>query len=84
MERMTDFFNKNNFNYIPSCANFITLKFDNDKISKFFSNDLLSKGIIVRNLKSFGLSKYVRITIGTPGEIDVLFEKINKMESILD
>ena len=84
MERMTDFFDKNNFNYIPSCANFITLKFDNDKISKFFSSDLLSKGIIVRNLKSFGLSKYVRITIGTPGEIDVLFEKINKMESILD
>ena len=83
MDRMIKFIDECNFNYIPSCTNFITLKFEDENKNTNFVNNLLMDGIIVRNLKSFGLSKYVRITIGTPEEIDVLFEKINKMENVL-
>ena len=83
MKRMIDFFDKHKFDYIPSCTNFVTLKFKDEDKGNSFVNNLLIEGIIVRNLKSFGLPKYVRVTIGTSKEIDALFEKINKMESVL-
>ena len=64
--------------YIESYANFVTIRFDNSTNANLFCKFMLSKGIILRNLKGFGLDSYVRITIGNDEEtnclIDTLYE----------
>ena len=55
------------FNVTPSDCNFLliepssNLNFNADAIYKF----LCSKGLIVREMKEYNLSNYLRITIGT-------------------
>lgn len=65
--------------YIPSYANFITLNVgDADTIF----NKLLQKGIIIRSLKSYNMPEWVRISIGTPEEMDQLeTELINVLDA---
>ncbi len=50
--------------YIPSYTNFITFLMPKEKKSTNISDFLLKKGIIVRNLASYGLNA-IRITVGT-------------------
>ena len=71
-------FDNLNINYIQSITNFITLIFENDKISRECSQFLLEEGVIVRNLSSFGLPKCIRVTIGTPHENMIFIDKIKK------
>lgn len=49
--------------YIPSYTNFITLKLPAEYISAQVAQELLEKGIIIRDLTSYGLNA-IRITIG--------------------
>ena len=67
--------------YIPSSANFITLKFNNDKDAKLFTDKFLENGVILRHLASFGLPECVRVTIGSESEMNYF---INKLESIME
>ncbi len=53
-----------NLEYIPSYTNFITLKLPADYISSQVAQELLKRGIIIRDLTSYGLNA-IRITIGT-------------------
>ena len=48
---------------IPSQANFLTFCLNRDANQVY--NDLLSAGIIVRPLASFGMPRCIRVTIGT-------------------
>ena len=56
---------------LPSVANFILVKFPSkgkfsaDKVNKF----LLSKGIILRKVDSYGLKNFLRISIGKKNEL---------------
>ncbi|ALV23892.1 histidinol-phosphate aminotransferase [Campylobacter iguaniorum] len=59
------FATKNGIKFIPSYTNFITFIFDETKNATQISDNLLKKGIILRNLKSYGLNA-IRITIGKP------------------
>ena len=68
------FFEQNQINYIKSATNFITLVFENKQDNISFCNALLSKGVIVRNLSSFGLDCCTRVTIGTKEE-NQIFKK---------
>ena len=45
-----------------------------------FCDNLLKKGIILRNLSSFGLSECVRVTIGLPDENSFLINCIKELE----
>jgi histidinol-phosphate aminotransferase len=49
---------------MPSWANFITFRCQQD--SSMLYNELLKKGIIVRPLHPYGLTHFLRVTIGTP------------------
>lgn len=49
--------------YIPSYTNFITLKLPVEYISAQVAQELLERGIIIRDLTSYGLNA-IRITIG--------------------
>lgn len=66
MELYKEFAKKHNIKIIDSYTNFITYFFD-EKNSTDLSEKLLKKGIIIRNLKSYGLNA-IRITIGTSYE----------------
>tara|TARA_B100001013_G_C24620329_1_gene446955 strand:+ start:126 stop:1223 length:1098 start_codon:yes stop_codon:yes gene_type:complete len=56
---------------IPSVANFILVKFPNKGkfTAKNVNNYLLSKGIILRNVDSYSLHNFLRISIGKKNEL---------------
>ena len=55
-------------NYIESATNFVTLIFKSSDEAKYFCDFMLSKGIILRNLKGFGIDNCIRISIGNNKE----------------
>lgn len=61
--------------FIPSYTNFIAIFTDERKNSSILAENLLKKGIILRNLKSYGLNA-VRITIGTKEQNDKVLEAL--------
>ncbi|WNY97832.1 histidinol-phosphate transaminase [Sulfurospirillum sp. 'SP'] len=61
------------FNIIESYTNFIVLEFDASKNSGVIAQKLMEKGIIVRNLGSYGMNA-IRVTIGTPEQNARFFE----------
>lgn len=54
------------FSFIPSQANFILIDtgFDADEVFQFF----LRQGVIVRSMKAYGLSTWIRVTVGRRSE----------------
>ena len=67
----------NHIEFIPSYTNFITFVFDNSKNSTKICDNLLRKGIILRNLQSYGLNA-IRITIGTKEQNIKVLEALKK------
>ena len=54
--------------YIPSIANFITTIWESESRATQLTEKLLEKGIIVRQLNSFGWPTHIRISIGLEKE----------------
>ena len=52
--------------YIPSAANFILIDLRQDGLKIF--NKLLKQGVIVRDMRQYGLKDFIRVTIGTEKE----------------
>lgn len=77
MKKYEKFADENGINFINSYTNFITFVFDEMFDSTAISNALLKKGIIVRNLKGYGLNA-IRITIGLPKQNDKLLKTLEK------
>ena len=79
MQQLEQGFQALKLSYIPSQANFITLKSPFAGIKLY--EKLLKRGIIVRPLDPYGLKEHVRITIGTPEQnqhlLNVLKGEIN-------
>jgi len=73
MVRYEEFAIENCFSFIPSYTNFITLKYNDDKNSSQIAQNLLEKGIIIRNLGAYGMNA-IRVTIGTPEQNSRFFE----------
>lgn len=73
MKRYESFAKEHSIEHIESYTNFITYLFD-DIDSSDFSQWLLERGVIIRNLKSYGLNG-VRITIGKSLENSIFFDK---------
>jgi histidinol-phosphate aminotransferase len=55
-------FAKLDLEFVPSHANFVLVKVGNGK--QVFT-DLMKKGIIIRDMTSYGLPEWVRVSIGT-------------------
>jgi histidinol-phosphate aminotransferase len=73
IKRYESFAKENNFKYIDSYTNFITYLFDESMDSTEISDQLLKRGVIIRNLSSYGMNA-IRITIGTAKQNDVFFK----------
>lgn len=78
MKRYEEFALKNDLEFIPSYTNFITLKYDTTKNSSDIAQKLLKKGIIIRDLASYGMNA-IRITIGTPEQNSRFFNIYQNM-----
>ena len=63
--------------FIPSAANFILidLKEDGLKVSK----ELLKKGVIVRDMRQYGLNNFIRVTVGLKKENKKFIKELRKM-----
>jgi histidinol-phosphate aminotransferase len=73
IKRYETFADEQGFKYIESYTNFITYLFDENMDSTEISDALLKRGVIIRNLASYGMNA-IRITIGTEKQNDVFFK----------
>jgi len=67
-----------NLEYIPSAANFITLKVGDGKAA---FEAMQGDGVIVRPLAPYGMGEWVRITIGTEEQNDRALESLTSFLS---
>ncbi|TVR67578.1 MAG: histidinol-phosphate transaminase [Spirochaetaceae bacterium] len=74
--RMIALFQELGLPHIPSQANFLTIAVPTD--AREFAREIANKGITVRPLNSFGLPQHIRITIGTPDQIELLEAAMRK------
>lgn len=77
MKRYEDFAKEQGIKFIDSYTNFITYFFETHQ-SSALANELLKKGIIIRDLKSYGLNA-IRITIGLETENDAFFKEFSAL-----
>ena len=78
IKRYEDFAKENGFEYIESYTNFITYLFDESMDSTKIADELLKRGVIIRNLASYGMNA-MRITIGTAKQNDVFFKHFSEV-----
>ncbi|MFA5095940.1 MAG: histidinol-phosphate transaminase [Candidatus Omnitrophota bacterium] len=63
--------------YVPSVANFILIDVEQD-CAEFF-NKMLKFGVIVRDMKQYGLKNFIRVTIGTKKENERFVRVLKKI-----
>lgn len=78
IKRYEAFAEEQGFNYIESYTNFITYLFDENMDSTEISDALLKRGVIIRNLASYGMNA-IRVTIGTAKQNDVFFKHFSEV-----
>lgn len=78
MKKYEKFANANGIKFIKSYTNFITFILDESNKSSEISQKLLEKGLIVRDLKGYGLNA-IRITVGLPKQNKRIFDELRKL-----
>ena len=74
MNKLIDLFNTLSIDYLGTYCNFITFKVG--KESKLLFEYLLKKGVIVRPLTNYMLKDYLRVSLGTPQDINIFIKCI--------
>lgn len=78
MGRYEAFAHSKGIEVIESYTNFVTLSLSGEKNSSKIAQELLKKGMIVRDLSSYGLNA-IRVTIGTETQNDRFFELVEPL-----
>jgi histidinol-phosphate aminotransferase len=63
--------------YVPSVANFILIDVGRDGMGVF--REMLKYGVIVRDMKQYGLKNYIRVTVGTKKENERFIKVLKKV-----
>ncbi|MBN1912946.1 MAG: histidinol-phosphate transaminase [Candidatus Omnitrophica bacterium] len=63
--------------YLPSAANFILIDLARDGAAVF--KEMLKYGVIVRDMKQYGLKNFIRVTIGTKKENERFVKVLKKV-----
>ncbi len=74
---LCSFLKKMGVPYVPSVANFILLDVGRDGLAVF--NQLLKIGVIVRDMRQYGLKNFIRVTIGTKKENERFIKALKKI-----
>jgi histidinol-phosphate aminotransferase len=72
IKRYENFAKEQNIDYIESYTNFVTYLFDEGRSASEIAEYLLRRGVIIRDLSSYGLNA-IRITVGTEAQNNRLF-----------
>ncbi len=78
MDRYIKFAKDKKIEYIESYTNFITLLLNNSISASELSKNLLKKGVIIRDLSSYGVNA-IRVTIGTKFQNDRVLKIFNEL-----
>ena len=78
MTRYEDYAKQKGFDYIDSYTNFITIKFEDLYSSKAVAQELLQRGVIVRDLTGYGVNA-IRITIGSNEQNTRVFKVLDEV-----
>ena len=78
MKRYEEFAKEQKIDIIESYTNFVTLCFDKSNNSSQLANQLLQKGMIVRDLSGYGMNA-LRVTVGTNAQNDRFFELMGEL-----
>lgn len=70
-------FEKMSLSFIPSATNFILVNIG--RKSEYVFKGLLKKGIIVRDMKAWGLDNFIRVTVGTKEENQRFIKELRKI-----
>jgi histidinol-phosphate aminotransferase len=63
--------------YVPSVTNFILIDVSRDSLEVF--KEMLKYGVIVRDMKQYGLKNFIRVTIGTKKENERFIRVLKKV-----
>ncbi len=80
--RLYQFFEKHNVNYIPSISNSVMMILPDEQQAIDFTQSMLEEGVILRRINAFGLPNCVRITIGRKKEMDHFEHSFEKVMSV--
>ena len=78
MKRYEDFAKDFKIGIINSYTNFVTLVLNENQNSTHIANELLKKGMIVRDLSGYGMNA-IRVTVGTQKQNNRFFELIENL-----
>ncbi|MRJ03341.1 MAG: histidinol-phosphate transaminase [Epsilonproteobacteria bacterium] len=78
MDRYLTFALQRGIDYIDSYTNFITYLFDNSLSSTQIADELLKRGVIIRDLASYGING-IRITVGTREQNTIFFDRFGEL-----
>ncbi|MFU8813372.1 MAG: histidinol-phosphate transaminase [Balneolaceae bacterium] len=67
--KLAHFLDDQGISYVPSIANSLLLQFASEEEAGTFTQEMLKKGVILRQTTAFGLPDCVRVSIGTDGEM---------------
>ena len=67
------------FKPIKSITNFISFRTGSTEASDYLFDKLLDEGVIIRPLKANEMPEFVRVSIGTPEEMDHFFSAMDKV-----
>jgi histidinol-phosphate aminotransferase len=77
--RTVQFFEQKNIRLIDSATNFVTLRTGSAEASRHLFDQLLNCGVIIRPLVANEMPDYVRVSMGTPEEMDHFFEAMEQV-----
>lgn len=77
MKRYEEFAKEQKIDIINSYTNFVTLCLNSNQSSTHISNELLKRGMIVRDLSSYDMNA-IRVTIGTDAQNSRFFELVTQ------
>ena len=77
MQQMCNTFNELDIKFISSVANFISFKSPYDTVS--LNKDLLNKGFILRPISNYGMSDFLRVSIGLESENEEFLSAFKKL-----
>lgn len=69
-EKLYHFFDEHKIQYVKSISNSVMMILPTEDEAIDFTQKMLEKGVILRQLNAFGLPNGIRITIGIPDEMD--------------
>jgi histidinol-phosphate aminotransferase len=72
-----DNLNKLGVSYVPSVTNFILIDAGRDSVEVF--KNMLKYGVIVRDMKQYGLKNFIRVTVGTKKENERFIKVFKKI-----